>query len=145
MTQPYAFIGWPRDWLSPMNPDGGHMCVVDRWYDGDTVFVWVWLRGFDKGMYEAVRISGIWAPELNEPGGPEARDDMMRLFPRDTRLKLSIDGRSFSRVVGVFETYDEHDVGVLALNQQEHGHILEQKIGIRAKASDRLTLPGPQE
>lgn len=71
-------------------------------HDGDTVT----LR-LDHGKYpdskavtEAVlRVKGLFCPELNQPGGPEARDAAHDLFSHATRIVVQTYKGSFARTV----------------------------------------------
>jgi len=86
-------------------------CTVVEVVDGDTVTVELRLRA-------RVRLKDCWAPELNEPGGQEARDAMVR-FTRNKDAVLEVpfdrmnrldDVLSFGRIVGRVYA-DGRDVG----------------------------------
>ena len=67
--------------------------LIDYWYeatvidnhDGDTVTVDIDL-GHRIRTTDAIRVRGINAPELSQPGGKEARDFLSALIPAGTRI-----------------------------------------------------------
>jgi micrococcal nuclease len=74
--------------------------------DGDTV----WVRPSHGGPPRAVRIDGIDAPELCQPGGPEARDALAgRVLHQPVRVATGRDddwGRALARL-----EHEGEDVG----------------------------------
>lgn len=54
--------------------------VVVSVHDGDTATVSV-DQGWDNSRLCAIRLYGMNAIELNQPGGPEARDHLMAMLP----------------------------------------------------------------
>ena len=60
---------------------------VERVIDGDTVAGSVDL-GFNIYTRTSVRLAGINARELRDPGGAEARDHLTRLLPADLVLTI---------------------------------------------------------
>lgn len=78
-----------------------------RVIDGDTVVVET-DSGFNGRMQVHVRLQGVFAPELDEPGGPEAKARLESLVAGDgwnlrletTRLKNGSEATSFARYVG---------------------------------------------
>ena len=83
------------------------MAVIDRWIDGDTVVV-VADVGLDRYPVVPVRLDGVGAPELHEPGGPEMLRFCCRTYPPGTHVQLSTrltprsrrQKRSFTRYIG---------------------------------------------
>src|SRR6185312_11963648 len=57
-------------------------------WDGDSVHVVADL-GFDLTIKLMVRLNGINARELSEPGGPEARDHLAGLIPPGSAVTLT--------------------------------------------------------
>lgn len=108
--KPAGFDGYP-DRLGVAY--GPYMAVIDRWIDGDTVVV-VADAGLDHYPVVAIRLDGVRAPELHEPGG----DGMLRFceltFPPGTHVRLSThltphsrnERRSFTRYVGSLQSTD---------------------------------------
>jgi len=78
--------------------------LIDVWYDGDTPVVH---RGSKPGEVihgEHVRVEGINAPELSQPGGKEARDYATSICPPGTLVTLTASrkdkyGRFLARVI----------------------------------------------
>ena len=74
--------------------------------DGDTL----WLRPQPGGAPGAVRIEGIDAPEICQPGGPQARDALARLVLQ-RRVRIVTSGHDdFGRTLARVET-ERGDVG----------------------------------
>jgi hypothetical protein len=61
--------------------------IRKRGDDGDTVLL-VWDQGRDTHGEEAVRLSGVWAPELGEPGYQDAADYLHGLLASATQSAL---------------------------------------------------------
>lgn len=61
--------------------------TVEGWRDGDTAYVWV-DRGRGEFAYRKVRLRGAALRELDEPGGPEAREHLAAYVPTGTRVVL---------------------------------------------------------
>jgi endonuclease YncB( thermonuclease family) len=61
--------------------------TVEGWRDGDTAYVWV-DRGRGEYAYRKVRLRGAALRELDEPGGPEAREHLAQLVPTGTPVVL---------------------------------------------------------
>jgi endonuclease YncB( thermonuclease family) len=57
-------------------------------HDGDTVHIAVMDVLISTPVVLAVRVAGINTAELNEPGGPEARDALTGLLPAGTVVTL---------------------------------------------------------
>src|SRR5262245_10590197 len=84
--------------------------TVVRVKDGDTFVAdldlgWtVRLKANDKGTgYGVIRVLDLYCPEMNEPGGPEAKAYAEQLLPVGTQLTLTSHGldsfgRSLSKV-----------------------------------------------
>lgn len=72
--------------------------VVTHVRDGDTIVV----------NETPVRLSGVSAPERNEPGGLEATEFMARYLGKVLRCELF--GRSYDRMVGIC-SLDGEDIG----------------------------------
>lgn len=75
-----------------------YQCVrIDYVLDGDTVAV----RDCNTGRKIRVRLAGVWAPELDEPGGIAAKAQLQRLLSRDTHFTFFWNGEwSYRRQVG---------------------------------------------
>ncbi len=56
-------------------------CQIIRWKDGDTAEVKIDRGWRDSREREGVRLLGLWCPEMNEPGGPEAKAYAEGLLP----------------------------------------------------------------
>lgn len=82
---------------------------VIRWIDGDTVVLFL-DQGFENWTIQHIRLIGLYCPELDAPGGPEAKARAEQLCPPesmvfcDTRkspVPIAIqNGRSFTRYLG---------------------------------------------
>lgn len=64
-----------------------YRAVVERVVDGDTVRLTVDL-GFDTWHTGCFRLLGLAARELDQPGGPEARDHLAELLPVGARVSV---------------------------------------------------------
>lgn len=71
-----AALSFPS--VATASPEGAADTVytarVSRVFDGDTV----WVRPLDGGRYRKLRIDGIDAPEICQPGGTASRDALAR-------------------------------------------------------------------
>lgn len=105
-TKPLAFTTWPAELPVTYGP---FRAVVDRCHDGDT-FLALFDLGCDKYAPIWVRVFGVNAPELSKPGGPEARDFLSGLLPRDKPCVIESRGWSFDRLVGSVQLADGTDV-----------------------------------
>ncbi len=56
--------------LPEIRADGSYAARVTRVFDGDTV----WVQPLDGSKYRKLRLDGIDAPEICQPGGPAARE-----------------------------------------------------------------------
>lgn len=71
------------------NPAYRYAATIDRVIDGDTLTAsvdlgfHVWLRG------QTFRFLGLNARELSQPGGTEARDNLVALLPPSTAVTLT--------------------------------------------------------
>lgn len=75
--------------------------IVGRVIDGDTVVVDLDL-GWDIYTRVPVRLAGINARELRDPGGPEARDYLSRVLPENTAITVrSLDRDKYGRALAV--------------------------------------------
>lgn len=82
---------------------------VLRWIDGDTVEVFI-DQGFDDWTKEHIRLLKLWCPEIDDPGGPEAKARAEQLCPPDSMVYLDTrkspvpipiqNGRTFTRYLG---------------------------------------------
>lgn len=85
---------------------------VTRVFDGDTL----WVRPEGGGRYRKLRIEGIDAPEICQPGGIAARDALARLV-RDQTVVVQVRrydtyGRALVRM-----SLDGQDVGALLVGE----------------------------
>lgn len=84
--------------------------TILRWKDGDTCEV-----NIDRGwrgwtIKEAIRVFGLWCPELAAPGGPEARDHAQKLLPIGAIAVLhSRTLQSLGRTIGDLRLLDGRD------------------------------------
>jgi len=70
-------------------------CVVQRIVDGDTLIVRI------EGKNERVRLRRENAPEMDEPGGPEAKATLEKRFPVGSAVTLEIHARDvYGRIIG---------------------------------------------
>ncbi len=111
MAKPSAFLDFPTRLPAQFGP---YAAVVDHVRDGDTVRVWV-DAGFSSYVFVSVRLLGVSAPELHEPGGKEAKAFLEEMLPRDTPVllrteKLSSFVKSFERYVAGIRLADGRDV-----------------------------------
>ena len=78
--------------------------TVEGWHDGDTVTVWVHRGGSDYSRWH-VRLRGAACNELDDPGGPETRDEVNARIPAGTPVVLlqvtddKYGGRKLARVI----------------------------------------------
>ena len=69
--------------------------------DGDSLCVAAIAgRGVDQSTWVEVRVADFYAPELHEPGGPEAKAALERIAV-GKRVECVADHRSYDRVVAV--------------------------------------------
>lgn len=93
--------------------DNAYAGTVTHVQDGDTVHVAVVDALLSVPVVLAVRVAGVNANELSEPGGPEARDALTALLPVSTLVTLRhVHPDKFSgRIVGQLVTGLGVDVG----------------------------------
>lgn len=72
--------------------------TITRWIDGDTCIVSV-DSGDGLTWEERVRLYNVWAPELKDEGGEEARSEMIEAWPLGASIQLEYPERSRGRVV----------------------------------------------
>lgn len=82
---------------------------VIRWIDGDTVVLFI-DKGFDDWCIQHIRLIRLYCPEIDDPGGPEAKaraeelcppDSMVFCDTRKSPVPIAIqNGRSFTRYLG---------------------------------------------
>lgn len=79
---------------------------VSRVFDGDTL----WVKPLEGGRYRKLRLEGIDAPEICQPGGTHARDVLARRVLGQVvqvRVRYADDyGRGLARI-----THEREDVG----------------------------------
>lgn len=63
--------------------------IVERVVDGDTVRVDVDLGFYAHSKNVRLRFLRVFAPELRAAGGLAARDELMRLLPVGTRVRIA--------------------------------------------------------
>ena len=69
-------------------------CVVRRIVDGDTLMIEI------EGKVERVRLRRVNAPEMDEPGGPEAKAALEKKFPPGSAVRVTIYARDvYARIV----------------------------------------------
>lgn len=107
MPPPISFDNWPAALDCPYGPYRG---IVLSNHDGDTVTI-LCDCGLDETPIREARIYGIQAPELHEPGGPEARDALSGMIPYGTLVRVDTllttkreQQRSFIRYVSSLES-----------------------------------------
>lgn len=123
LSIPMVFILTKRHILNFQHQDIGAGRLVYKYkasvlgvHDGDTVKLLVDL-GFNICTEIDVRIANYSAPELNEPGGLEALEKLIKLvlgktvFVQTEKSRTGKDIRSFARYVGKITTEAGIDVG----------------------------------
>jgi endonuclease YncB( thermonuclease family) len=85
-----------RTWTYPVKTDHTGKPVVIEVHDGDTVRL-LCDAGGDAGIFPWLRLSRAGAPELNQPGGPEATDWIRQRLTSAEQIQVTIHGRSFAR------------------------------------------------
>lgn len=95
-----VIVGCTCGWLAKPEPQLLLPCTVVEVVDGDTLTA-------QLVMQTRVRLDGIDAPELSQPGGPEAKQHLIETsMGRDGLLRVPLRGRvlgdhfSFGRVIG---------------------------------------------
>ncbi len=89
-------------WVAP--------CQIIRWKDGDTCEVKIDRGWRDSREKEAIRLYGLWSPELNQIGGPEAKLYAESLLPANTICILhSRTLQSLGRTLGDIRFVDGSD------------------------------------
>lgn len=84
--------------------------TILRWKDGDTCEV-----NIDRGwrgwtIKEAIRLYNLWCPEMNEPGGKEAKAYAEVVLPPQTAAILwSYTLQSLGRTLGSIKLLDGRD------------------------------------
>lgn len=68
-------------------PSFTYPAAIERVVDGDTFLAEVDL-GFGVCVRQRLRLRGVDAPELKTPEGQKAKEEMMRLLPRGTRVVI---------------------------------------------------------
>ncbi len=85
-------------------------CQIIRWKDGDTAEVKCDRGWRDSREREAIRLYGLWCPELNQPGGPEAKTYAESILPVGTVCVLhSRTLQSLGRTLGDLRLLDGSD------------------------------------
>lgn len=120
--------GWPTD-LAEMISGFVWTCPITvlRWRDGDTCVV-----DIDRGWRgwttkEAIRLFGLWCPEMNQIGGPEAKAYAETLLPSQTVAILhSRTLQSLGRTLGDIRLSDGRDFASLMI-AAGHGTATEKK------------------
>lgn len=94
-------------------------CFVDNVYDGDTITVNMDLGQDMWVMRRSVRLVGIAARELREPGGKEARDALAALLPAGTLVSVESTGwdKYAGRIDGVVTFQPKPDWSWANVNQ----------------------------
>lgn len=110
---------------SRAHPDGRwrwDVLEIVRVHDGDTLRVRV-DTGFGQSFTFDLRLAGIDAPELGEPGGDAARAELVALTAQGPlvaethrRIETGTEVRSFTRWVGRLIVADERDAGAVLVS-----------------------------
>jgi len=69
----------------PKLGEDGYQCVVSKVVDGDTIHC------VDGDATHKIRLIGVFAPEMNKPGGVEARQYMLEICPVGSTITLEFD------------------------------------------------------
>ena len=89
-------------------------CKIIRFKDGDTAEVTIDRGWRDSREREAIRLYGLWAPELNEPGGATAKAYAETILPPGTVCILhSRTLQSLGRTLGDLRLQDGTDFATL--------------------------------
>ncbi len=89
-------------------------CRIGRWKDGDTAEVTIDRGWRDLRDREAIRLYGLWSPELNEPGGLLAKAYAETILPPGTVCILhSRTLQSLGRTLGDLRLVDGSDFATL--------------------------------
>ncbi|MEL6844646.1 MAG: thermonuclease family protein, partial [Bacteroidota bacterium] len=83
--------------------------IVRHVHDGDTIYL--------KGVREPIRIWGINAPEIEDPGGWEAKDAMKALVLRRSLRCVKMDRDHYNRIVAKCFLPDGRDVAAEMIKQ----------------------------
>lgn len=83
--------------------------IVRHVHDGDTIYL--------KGVREPIRIWGINAPEIDDPGGWEAKDAMKALVLRRSLRCVKMDRDHYNRIVAKCFLPDGRDVAAEMVKQ----------------------------
>lgn len=95
-------------WTYPVRTDITGRPVVIEVHDGDTYRLLL-DSGCDGGLFPALRLSRAGAPELDEPGGPEATEWARNTLTNAASITVTVHGRSFERWVAAI-TVDGRDL-----------------------------------
>lgn len=104
-------------WICPI--------TIIRWKDGDTCEV-----NIDRGwrgwtIKEAIRLYGLYSPELRDPGGPEAKAFAEEILPPNTVAVLhSRTLQSLGRTLGDIRMLDGRDFATMMI-AAGHGTLTE--------------------
>lgn len=98
-------------------------------HDGDTVRLRI-SCGFDVWAQQWIRLKDVWAPELDEPGGPEATticqewfadhapDGLVKVTTFRTSAPLEVRFRmSFTRYIGIVSALDGTELNRYLIEQ----------------------------
>jgi endonuclease YncB( thermonuclease family) len=100
------------DSMNKNNPEPGYWQVVDgSIHDGDT------LRLTNGSREEKIRLCGIDAPELDQPGGIAARDRLQALLLNRTIKPYFLEKDRYQRTVAELFTVDDDNQEVLVNGQ----------------------------
>jgi len=99
---------------NPNSPPYCYRAVVLRVVDGDTVHAEIDL-GLETCRRVKLRLLGVYAPELREPGGPEARDYLRGLVEGEQVIVRTVKDRTekYGRYLGVLQLPDGRGVNAL--------------------------------
>lgn len=85
-----------RTWTYPAVYDHTGRPVVIAVHDGDTYKILI-DGGIETGMFPWLRLANAGAPELDQPGGPEATEWALQRLTTAEQITVTIHGRSFAR------------------------------------------------
>lgn len=89
-------------WSYPVLKDAAGKPIVVDVHDGDTVRL-VLDGGCETSMHPALRVKGLYCPELNETGGIAATVFTASVLDQAHDIRVTIFGRSFARWVALIE------------------------------------------
>lgn len=104
-----------------------YRAIVTQHFDGDTIGI-IADQGLDGRHEIAVRFADVSSPEMNAPGGPEAKEYLQKIIPVGTPVgvesqDLIYERYSFRRIVGrVFRELEDGTLSSVSVEMIKAGH-----------------------